>query len=376
MFMATSRLRSPSTIYSRSIISRMWSTSWSVSWDTRRASGSPIFSMISWALAGPMPWIYCNATTTRLLVGILTPAIRAKAVPPVAGRAPAVPPHLRLGQPCLSGQSAGQTRLQASAPRPNPAGVGKKPAPWDLKRPTRRPPLLPGAAASLGCLELCRLLRDSNPVRQPPATPRSARENPIDGPADVRDRGHAVDRLQRALFRVVIGQRSGLHAIGGNALLQRFGIVVGANGLAALLHLGNPLLDSLQQLAFVHLELDHRVELHILRIEHAVERLGLGNGARKTVQDEALGRVRLLDPVGHDGHYDVVGAEVAARHDGFSLAADRRAGLDRGAQHVAGRELHDAMFLDQALRLRAFAGTRGAEHDEPHGLEPSCPIGA
>ena len=29
------------------------------------------------ALAAPMPWMYCNAITTRLLVGMLTPAIRA-----------------------------------------------------------------------------------------------------------------------------------------------------------------------------------------------------------------------------------------------------------------------------------------------------------
>src|SRR5882757_2714473 len=35
------------------------------------------FVVISLALVGPMPWIYWSAMTTRLLVGILTPAIRA-----------------------------------------------------------------------------------------------------------------------------------------------------------------------------------------------------------------------------------------------------------------------------------------------------------
>jgi hypothetical protein len=35
------------------------------------------FSMISWAFRCPMPWMYCSAISTRLLVGILTPAIRA-----------------------------------------------------------------------------------------------------------------------------------------------------------------------------------------------------------------------------------------------------------------------------------------------------------
>src|SRR5262249_18901799 len=57
--------------------SRICSTSWSVSCDTRRASGIPTFSMISLAFFGPIPWIYCNAITTRLLVGMLTPAMRA-----------------------------------------------------------------------------------------------------------------------------------------------------------------------------------------------------------------------------------------------------------------------------------------------------------
>src|SRR5258708_6474114 len=37
----------------------------------------PTLDTISRAFAGPMPWMYCSAITTRLLVGILTPAIRA-----------------------------------------------------------------------------------------------------------------------------------------------------------------------------------------------------------------------------------------------------------------------------------------------------------
>ena len=40
-------------------------------------------------------------------------------------------------------------------------------------------------------------------------------------------------------------------------------------------------------------ELDHRVELQPLGAEHRVERLGLRDGARKAVEDEALRRVGL-----------------------------------------------------------------------------------
>src|ERR1700722_5799505 len=41
--------------------------------------------MISAAFFWPMPWMYCSAIRTRLLVGIFTPAIRATDFSPVAG---------------------------------------------------------------------------------------------------------------------------------------------------------------------------------------------------------------------------------------------------------------------------------------------------
>src|ERR1700684_3976059 len=64
--------------------SRICSTSWSLSCDTRRSSGIFTFSMISAAFFWPMPWMYWSAISTRLLVGIFTPAIRATDFSPVA----------------------------------------------------------------------------------------------------------------------------------------------------------------------------------------------------------------------------------------------------------------------------------------------------
>ena len=80
--------------------------------------------------------------------------------------------------------------------------------------------------------------------------------------------------------------------------------------------------------------------------------------------------VRLVDAVGHDADHDVVGHKLAARHDVLGLQADRRAGRDRRAQHVAGGELHDAVFRNQFLGLRALAGPRRAEQNNPHLLRP------
>src|SRR5690349_15239898 len=57
-------------------------TSSSVSVLTRRDSSIPTFPRISLAFAWPIPWMYCKPTTTRLAVGMFTPAIRAKVSTP------------------------------------------------------------------------------------------------------------------------------------------------------------------------------------------------------------------------------------------------------------------------------------------------------
>ena len=50
----------------------------------------------------------------------------------------------------------------------------------------------------------------------------------------------------------------------------------------------------------------------------------------------------------------------------FALQADRRAGADGGAQHVARRELRDAMLGDEACRLRPLPRSRRPKENEPH----------
>jgi hypothetical protein len=49
----------------------------------------------------------------------------------------------------------------------------------------------------------------------------------------------------------------------------------------------------------------------------------------------ALARVRLVDAVGDDRHHDVVGHELAARHQLLGAQPHGRAGVDRRAQHVS-----------------------------------------
>ena len=100
-----------------------------------RPEGST-FSMISSAFAGPMPWMYCSAMTTRLLVGMFTPAIRATVVSPVAG----------------------------AGVRPfSPLSVAERP-----QTPRRHPALGPGPGIVVVLMQNgCRVLMDSTPFRQP-----------------------------------------------------------------------------------------------------------------------------------------------------------------------------------------------------------------
>src|SRR5947209_5867945 len=56
--------------------------------------------------------------------------------------------------------------------------------------------------------------------------------------------------------------------------------------------------DAVDQRGFIDLDQDHMVERLTALGEHRIKRLGLRHGARKTVEDEAAGAVRLADPVG------------------------------------------------------------------------------
>src|SRR5262245_2475655 len=235
--------------------SRMCSTSWSVSCDTRRSAGRPTFSMISLAFEAPMPWMYCRATITRLLVGILTPAMRAKAVSPVAGRA-----HGRCLSPTGSRRKPFCQTFQGVAgicSRTGRNGPGAH-ACQDQKRPSRHPRPPRGARRRCYLSRIVPVIRGFRPASSTSMRLFSLK-NPVDGGADLGDRGHAVHRPQGALPAVVVDQGGGLDPVGVQALLEDVRIVVRPHGLAAGFGLGDAPLDARQQGGRIDLELDHAV---------------------------------------------------------------------------------------------------------------------
>ena len=119
--------------------------------------------------------------------------------------------------------------------------------------------------------------------------------------------------------------------------------------------------------------LNDRVERHV-DLQHVVELdagglhgVGLRDGARKAVEQEALGAVGLGDAFLDQVDDQVIADQTARFHHRLGLQAQWRAGLDSGAQHVAGRDLRNAEFLADESGLRALAGAGRAQQNQSHG---------
>jgi hypothetical protein len=82
--------------------------------------------------------------------------------------------------------------------------------------------------------------------------------------------------------------------------------------------------------------------------------VGLRHAARVAVEDEPAGGVGTRQPFAKQGQDDLVRDQLARVHRRLGLEAERRLAGDGIAQQVAGGHLRDAVFLDEALRLRAF----------------------
>ena len=99
--------------------------------------------------------------------------------------------------------------------------------------------------------------------------------------------------------------------------------------------------------------IDHVVDGHT----GVLQRFGLRDGPREAVEQEALGAIGLGDAFLDQGDDDVVGYQAAAVHHAFHLLAERAAGLDCGAQHVAGGDLRNA---EDVYKRQPPAGSRPA----------------
>ena len=185
------------------------------------------------------------------------------------------------------------------------------------------------------------------------------------------DRAHAVDLDQLSLRHVVGQQRRGLRVVGGEPDLERLGIVV----RAALI--GEALGDARRAgprrrpsaAAPGRCACPWRVSMSSSASAWATVR-----GKPSKIAPPAASAAGSASSISAM----TISSDTSSPrvHDALDAPAERRAGRDRRAQHVAGGELDHAARLDQTLGLGALARRRRAEQDQvhrpPYGISVGC----
>ena len=98
-------------------------------------------------------------------------------------------------------------------------------------------------------------------------------------------------------------------------------------------------------------------------VELLAQRVGLADGAREAVEQEAVVAL-LLDLVQDHRDHELVGDEVAADHELLGLLAELGLVLAVLAQQVAGADVRQPEVLAQARGLGALTGPGRTEEDE------------
>ena len=92
--------------------------------------------------------------------------------------------------------------------------------------------------------------------------------------------------------------------------------------------------------------------------------LRLGLGAREAVEDEAVGRLGGVDPLGDHADDHLVGDQVAAIHVLLRGAAQLGLVADRRPQDVPGRVVRQPQVFVKALPLGSLAAAGRAQENE------------
>ena len=102
--------------------------------------------------------------------------------------------------------------------------------------------------------------------------------------------------------------------------------------------------------------------------EHVVQRLGLRHRAGEPVEQEALARVRLGQPLADHVDGDVVGDQVPTVHVALGLEPEGRPLAHVAAEDVARRDLRHTEVVRDVLGLRPLPRSGGPDQDEAHYL--------
>ena len=119
--------------------------------------------------------------------------------------------------------------------------------------------------------------------------------------------------------------------------------------------------DPADQLLLRNMDIHHDIDLQALLGQDLVELLGLHRRAGESVEDAALGILVLGDVVGDHADDDLIGCQLALLDILFHAAAQLRTAADLVTDHLARRDVVDAVMFLQTLRLRTFSAARSTE---------------
>ena len=179
----------------------------------------------------------------------------------------------------------------------------------------------------------------------------------LDVAEDVVDHTLAVDGYELAEVLVVLAQGLGLGVVYLEAAGYGLGVVVGAAALQSSLE------QALGQVRLGDVEAHDGVQVGALAAQQLLQGVGLRDGAREAVEDHASGAGRdvLVELLLQNLHHQLVGDEVAL---GNVLVGGLAVGGVAGyvvAQHIAGADVVQPVFVDYFCTLGAFAAAGGAE---------------
>ena len=145
------------------------------------------------------------------------------------------------------------------------------------------------------------------------------------------------------------------------AVLDGFGVVVGASGLLAAFE------HTAHELLFWYLEADDMVDFLTALGQKAVEGFGLGDCAGEAVEDYAvLGLGFVVDNLLEDANHQRIGNQLPLVDVGFGNLSYGSLAVDMVAEHLTCRDVVQTVFVDEFFALGAFAAAGGTENYNIH----------
>lgn len=169
-----------------------------------------------------------------------------------------------------------------------------------------------------------------------------------DSPADFLNGANPVDAAEFLLLLVEPGNWQGFLIINADSLAGRFLIIVGTAAFLATEH------EAGNQFFLRHFEGNHAGDGGVVVGKQGIKRFGLGHSSGEAIENKAIGTLVGFQPFFDQLNDDLVAHQLPRIHDGLNPLAQLRAGGPLGPEHVAGREVNQAEFVDDLLRLGAF----------------------